>query len=202
MIDRVLINLNRGEGQEEKLARWHRRRESIVLYTFLLIFLILTLLTYNNYQAMQNLIQSKESKIARIERELEELQKQGQNVSKADVIAIAKLEKERFLWTKKIWALAEILPKGISITGLEFNNDVFFIKFIARIKPEEKDFDKISGVMDLLRGTESFYQDFMEIMFDKSQRIVVDEQDILSFTVVCKLRQTISRKDSGTRRRM
>lgn len=203
MVDRFLINLNRGEGQEEKLARWRRRREALMLYTFLAIFIVLTLFNYNNHRAMQELIQIKENKIERINRELEELQRQGQNVSKADVMALAQLEKNRFLWTKKFWALAEILPKGVAVTGMEFNNEVFFIKFIARLKKDEKDFDRISEIMELLRGTEGFYQDFFEIKFDKSHRIVVEGQDILSFSVASKLRKVVtSSKRRGSRRQM
>ncbi|NQS99241.1 MAG: PilN domain-containing protein [candidate division Zixibacteria bacterium] len=203
MLDRFIINLNRGEGQEEKLARWHRRREAFMLYTFLCIFIVLTLFNYNNHRAMQGLIQIKEEKIERINRELEELQRQGQNVSKADVLALAQLEKNRFLWTKKFWSLAEILPRGVAVTGMEFNNEVYFIKFIARLKQGEKDFDRISELMELLRGTEGFYQDFMEIKFDESHRIVVEDQDILSFSVVCKLRKVVTtQRERGSRRQM
>lgn len=204
MVDKFLINLNRGEGQEEKLARWRRRRESLTLYSFLLIFLILTAFTYNNHKALTSLIATKENKIAQINQKLAELEKQGQNVSKEDVMAIARLEKTRFLWTKKLWALAEVLPREIAVTGMEFSSNAFIIKFISRIKRGEKDFDKIDEIMALLQNTENFYKDFGDIKFAKSNRIVVDGQDILSFSVECKLRKTVkaSRRRSAGRRTM
>jgi Tfp pilus assembly protein PilN len=204
MIDMFLINLNRTEGQEEKLARWRKRKESITIYSFLFIFLILAIFTYNNHRAMSGLIVAKEQKIKRINRELEELAKQGRNVSKEDVLAIAQLEKTRFLWTKKFKALAEVLPKDVAVTGLEYGNNIFLIDFISRIRPEEKDFEKINEIMGYLQNTEDFYQEFGDIKFNKSHRITVDGQDILSFSVICKVRKTIkaSKKEMGARRSM
>lgn len=202
MIDRFLINLNRGEGREEKIARWRRRRESITLSVFLILFIVLSVFNLNNHQAMQELIDSKEAKVTRINRELDELKRQGQNVSKADVLNIARLEQQRFLWTKKFFALADILPKGVAVTGMEFASDNFSIKFIAKVKKDEKDFDKISEIMDLLKNTSNFYADFADIKFDRSHRIVVDKQDILSFAVVSKLRKTVTTRKSSSRRRM
>lgn len=202
MVDKFLINLNRDEGQEEKLARWRKRRESITMYSFLAVFLILTIFAYNNHKAMSRLIQTKEEKIARINIELDELAKEGQKVSKEDVMAIAKLEKTRFLWAKKFWAIAEVLPKEIAVTGMEFTNNQLVIKFISKVKFQEKDFDKIDEIMVLLKGTEDFYKDFQNIKFDKSSRIVVDGQDILSFSVLCTLRKTIQAEKRSTRRRV
>lgn len=204
MIDKFLINLNRDEGQEEKMARWRKRREAITMYSFLTVFIVLTLFTYSNHKALTQLVANKEEKIARINTELENLQKEGQNVSKDDVMAIAKLEKTRFLWSKKFWALAEVLPKDLCVTGMEFQNDHLVIKFISKIKSQQKDFDKIDEIISLMKNTEDFYKDFQNIKFDKSSRIVVDSQDVLSFNVVCTLRKTIKAQSSrrSTARRM
>ena len=204
MVTKFLINLNRGEGQEEKLARWRRRRENITLYSFLLIFLVLSAFTYNNHRTLKTLIDSKEAKIRRINNQLAELQKEGQNVSKEDVMAIARLEQQRFLWTKKLLTLAHVLPDDIAVTGLEFKNFDFIIKFIAKVRKEEKDFDKVNEIMTLLQNTEDFHRDFQDIKFDKSFRIEVDGQDILSFSVVAKLRKTVKadQKRSSQRRMM
>jgi hypothetical protein len=123
-------------------------------------------------------------------------------VSKEDVMAIARLEKTRFLWTRKILALAEVLPDDIAVTGMEFKNNAFIIKFISRIRKDERDFDKIDEIMELLKNTEDFYRDFSNIKFDKSSRIVVDGQEILSFSVLSTLRVTIkadSRRSTGRR---
>jgi Tfp pilus assembly protein PilN len=198
MVDRFLINLNRGEGQEEKLIRWRKRRESLTIYSILLVFIVLTVFNYNNYKTLKTLVQTKEEKIRLINHQLDELKRQGQNVSKADVMSIARLEKTRFLWTKKFWALAEVLPEGIAVTGMEFTSDAFIVKFISKVKKNEKDFEKVSNIMDLLKGTQEFYSDFKDVKFAESHRIVVDRQDVLSFSIKCNLRKTI--KTSGSRK--
>ena len=204
MVDRFLINLNRGEGQEEKLIRWRKRRESLTIYSILLVFIVLSVFNYNNYKTLKTLVQTKEEKIRLINHQLDELKRQGQNVSKADVMAIARLEKTRFLWTKKFWALAEVLPEGIAVTGMEFTSDAFIVKFISKVKRDEKDFEKVSHIMDLLKGTQEFYSDFKDVKFAESHRIVVDQQDVLSFSIKCNLRKTIKTSDSRKtdRRRM
>jgi hypothetical protein len=46
--------------------------------------------------------------------------------------------------------------------------------------------------MELLKGTEDFFKDFMDIKFSESQRITVEGQDILSFAVQCNLRKTVT----------
>ncbi|MBC8205059.1 hypothetical protein ISS30_07250 [bacterium] len=201
MIKSFKINLNKGEGQEEKLARWRRRRESITLTVFFLIFFFVSAFNYSNHKALKDLINIKENKISQIQHQLDELKREGQNVSKDDVIALARLEQTRFLWTKKFRALADVLPEHVAVTALEFNNDEFIVKLIARIKKNEKEFDKISEIMDLLKTTEDFYQDFASIKFDQSHRIIVDGQDILSFSIVSKLRQTISTTSGRSRSR-
>jgi len=196
MVDRFLINLNRGEGREEKMARWKRRKESLILSVFLALFLVLSILNYNNHKAMKTLIVSKEQKIERVNRELDELKREGQNVSKADVLALARLEQNRFLWTKKFYSIAEMLPKNVAVTGMEFANDAFIIRYISKVRKDEKDFDKISEIMELMKNTQDFYEDFADIKFDQSHRIKVEGQDILSFSVVCKMRKTVTTKKS------
>lgn len=197
MVERFLINLNRGEGREEKLARWRRRRESLTMTVFLIIFLIMSAFNYNNHKSLQSLIDAKESKVTRINRELDELKRQGQNVSKEDVMSIANLEKTRFLWTKKFFAISDMLPKDLAVTGMEFANDIFTIRYIAKVKKDEKDFDRISEVIELMKGTQDFYSDFANIKFDQSHRIIVDSQDILSFSIKCDLRKTVKSRRSS-----
>lgn len=202
MVKCFKINLNKGEGQEEKLSRWRRRRESMTLSVFFIIFLVLAMFNYSNHKALKELIDIKEDKYRQIQVELDELKEQGQNVSKEDVVALARLEKTRFLWTKKFWALSDILPKHIAVTSMELSNYEMIIKFISRIKMKEREFDKISEIMELLQTTQEFYQDFQSIKFDQSHRIVVDGQNILSFSIACKLRKAVTTKRRSKSRRI
>lgn len=112
-------------------------------------------------------------------------------------MALANLETERFLWARRLEVLADVLPTGMSITGLELANNRFFLHCIAKVDSSEKEFDIISRFVDLLKTTPDFRQGMYEVKFDKSLRKVVEEQDALMFSVECITRDP----DRGKRNR-
>lgn len=187
MVKLFSINLNKSEGHAEREARWRRRRETITISFFLVIFLILTLYTLRNHQAMGEIIKAKEQKIAEIDRRLDELQRTGKNISKADVQTLARMEKERFLWASKLRALSDILPKDVILTLLEFNKRQLRIKAISKIMSDEREFDKVSEFMDMLKSTPFFYREFTNIRFSESHRVTIEKQEILSITITCTI---------------
>jgi Tfp pilus assembly protein PilN len=187
MVNLFSINLNKSEGHAEREARWRKRREGLVITIFLLLFIVLSLYTYRNHQALGNIIQAKQQQIAEIDKRLEELQRAGKNISKNDVLTLARMEKERFLWGSKLKALAEILPSDVVVTLLEFNNRQLRIKAISKILTDEKEFDKVSELMDMLKTTPFFYREFTNIRFSESHRVKVEDQEILSITIECTI---------------
>jgi Tfp pilus assembly protein PilN len=181
MVKVFSINLNKSEGH------WRKRREAIVIASFVIIFVVLSLYTFANHRALGDIIQTKKDKIAEIDRRLRELEKSGKNISKGDVLTLARMEKERFLWARKLKALADILPEDVALTLLEFNRRELRIKAISKIMPEEKEFDKVSEFMDVLKSTPFFYQEFTNIRFSESHRVRIEDQEILSITITCTI---------------
>jgi Tfp pilus assembly protein PilN len=201
MVRCFTINLNKGEARAELAVRRQRRTQRIVMAVFVLVFLAIGALNLNGYMELKSIVQEKQNKIAQIQRQLEELQRSGQNVSKQDVLALAKLEQKRFLWTRRLEALGEILPENMAITGLEFHNLDFTIKAISQIKKDQKEFDQVVAFMDMLKGTPFFYTDFDGIRFEKSSRVAIEDQDILSMAIVCQVGSELIRAPGSRSRR-
>ena len=187
MITQFTINLNKGEDIAEREARWRRRREVITLTVLIIAVLITTMIDIGQYQIIEGIITTKETIIRDIDRQLDSLKKTGKNISKQDVLALAKLEKERVLWTKKLLGLGTELPNEMALTYLEFKNNIFLIRFITTIKSNEKEFDKVKEMIDKLRASPMFFRDFREMRLKEQHRAEVDEQTILSFSVLCTL---------------
>lgn len=190
MVKLFSINLNKSEGHAEREARWRKRRENLTIGLFIVLFAVLSLYIYRNHQALGAVIQAKEKQIQEIDKRLEEMQRTGKNISKSDVLTLARMEKERFLWATKLKALADILPQDVILTLLEFNNRQLRIKAISKIMADEKEFDKVAQLMDMLKSTPFFYREFSNIRFTESHRVKVEDQEILAITIECSIEKT------------
>ncbi|MCC6477521.1 PilN domain-containing protein [bacterium] len=188
MVRQFTINLNKGEGELVLRQRKQERRSFLLLGILGLVFAVLGGITWAQNQAINQVIKSREDKLARIQFELDSLKREGTNVSKDDVTALATLEQERFLWARRLEVLSEILPAGTSITGMELQNHRLEISALAQVDSTQKEFEVISHFVDLLKTTPDFRQGMYEIKFDKSLRKEVEEQDCLMFSVVCQTR--------------
>jgi hypothetical protein len=196
MIKQFLINLNKGEGELVLKRKKQERRSFLMLALIVLIFIVLGGLTWAQNEAINQEIRNRESKLARIQFELDSLQREGTNVSKQDVMALAKLEKERFLWAKRLERLADLMPAGVAITGLEYQQHVFEIQCIAMIDSSQKEFDTISKFIELLKSTPDFRSGLFDVKFDQSVRKLVEEQDVLLFSVDCLTRDPDFRRNA------
>lgn len=185
MVKQFTINLNKGEGANILRMRRQERRNYLILSLFVLVFAVLGGLTWAQNKAVNDVIRSRESKLDRIKFVLDSLKREGTNVSKDDVMALNKLEMERFLWAKRLEKLSEILPAGTVLTQLEYENKVFKIHAMSQVKPEQKEFEIVSKFIELLKTTPEFKQGFYEIRFDQSIRKIVEEQDVLLYSVEC-----------------
>lgn len=188
MVRIFTINLNKGEGELVLRQRRQERRSFLLLFLMGLVFAVLGGITWAQNEAINDVIKSREQKLARIQFELDSLKREGTNVSKDDVMALATLEQERFLWARRLEVLAEVLPPGMSVTGLELTNNRFFMHCLAQVDSTQKEFDIISQFVDLLKTTPDFRSGMFEIKFDKSLRKSVEGQDALMFSVECVTR--------------
>jgi Tfp pilus assembly protein PilN len=185
MIKQFTINLNKGEGEQLIRLRRQERRAYLVLALFVILFLVLGGLTWAQNEAINDVIAGRQAKLDRIRFELDSLKREGTKVSKDDVIALARLENERFLWAKRLEKLAEILPSGMALTELVYENEILNISAVAQVDPEQKEFDQVSSFIDLLKTTPEFRSGFFEIRLHESIRRMVEEQDVVEFTIEC-----------------
>ncbi len=187
MVKQFKINLNRQEGYAQRLERKRRMRERITLTVITLFVLVTMGLTYTADTRMREIVDNKEYQLERIVAKIDSLQQAGQNVSKQDVLALARLDAERVLWTKKFAAMADLMPDHMALTELTFNRGVFTIEAITDIEPGQKEFDKVKLLMDRLQATPRFMEDFRDIKFKSSERDEEDGQELLHFTITCRL---------------
>jgi len=199
MITQFSINLNKGEDIAEREARWRKRREVIILTVLIIAVLVVAMINIGQYQMIEGVVATKETIIRDIDRQLDSLKKTGKNISKEDVLALAKLEKERVLWTKKLLGLGTELPEEMALTYMEFKNNILLLRFITTIKHDEKEFDKVKEIIDKLRASPMFFRDFREMRLKEQHRAEVDEQTILSFSVLCMLERSGTAEVRGRR---
>jgi len=197
MITQFTINLNKGEDIAERVARSRRRVEIITVTVLGLFVIVLSLINVQQYKAIGSVVATKESIIRNIDRQLDSLKKTGKNISKEDVLALAKLEKERVLWTKKLLAMGELLPQEMALTYVEFKNNVLLLRFLSTINKDEKEFDKVKSMIDQLRASPLFFRDFADMKLKEQHRGDVEDQDILTFSVLCNIEKGKLTGDSG-----
>jgi Tfp pilus assembly protein PilN len=201
MITQFTINLNKGEDLAEREARWRKRREIITLSVLVVLVLVFALINVQQYTTAENILLVKEQTIKDIDRRLDSLKKTGKNISKQDVLALAKLEKERVLWIKKFLSLGELLPNEMAVTYLEYKNQMLLLRFISTISKEEKEFDRVKEIIDKLRGSNLFFRDFSEMRLKEQHQTDVEGQTILSFSVLSKIdKGATTRRGSRGRR--
>lgn len=185
MVKQFTINLNKGEGEVVVRMRRQERRSYLVLSLFALVFIILGGLTWAQNGAMNDVIHQRQEKLDRIRFELDSLKREATKVSKDDVMALARLENERFLWARRLEKLAEIMPSRMAVTAIEYQNRVFTLRALAQVDSSQKEFEIISKFIELLKTTPEFRQGLFEIRFDQSVRKVMQDQDVLIFSVEC-----------------
>jgi Tfp pilus assembly protein PilN len=168
MIKQFTINLNKGEGEVVLRMRKQERRSYLLLILLALVFIVLAGLTWAQNQQMNDVISSRQQKLDRIKFELDSLKREATKVSKDDVLALAKLENDRFLWSRRLEKLAEILPAGMAVTGLQYQNKILTLNCLAQVDTTVKEFEVISKFIELLKSTPEFREGLFEIRFDQS----------------------------------
>jgi len=58
------------------------------------------------------------------------------------------------------------------------------MRFITTIKKDEKEFDKVKDLIDKLRASPLFFHDFLSMQLKEQHQTNVEEQTILSFSVL------------------
>jgi len=185
MINQFTINLNKGEDVAEREMRWRKRREVITLTLLTIVALLLVGFNYQQHKSMNEITAIKARTIRDIDRQLDSLKRTGKNISKDDVMALAKLEKDRVLWTKKLLAVGQLIPEDMALSYIEYKNNILLIRFIGTVKSNQKEFDAVKEMIDRLRNSPLFFRDFADMRLKEQHQAKVGEQDIMSFSVTC-----------------
>ncbi|MBD3165512.1 hypothetical protein GF324_02850 [bacterium] len=191
MVDMFQINLNRQEGYAQREARKRKIRDRITVTLITILLLGMGYFTWTNDEELRNIERTKEKQLKSIIAQIDSLQRAGQNVNKEDVLSLARLDKERVFWTKKFRAIAERLPKEMTITSLELKRNTFDIGAITPIEENEREFDMVMLYMDRLRKTPEFFEDIDQMKFTESQRFKAGQQEILDFIVTCDIQKSV-----------
>ena len=114
----IVINLNKSESAETKLAR-SKEQLRWVIFSFLIILLLgVNGRVWMISAGYNSIINKKQKEISRLKSEINQLQSQGKNLSKDDILSFADLEQNRFLWAKNLEKMGTLTPDDIAITGL------------------------------------------------------------------------------------
>lgn len=179
----IVINLNKAESKESKTERWKDRSRWLVFGVLVLLLLGANGVAFYVYMGYNELIDNYLNKRVQIEEQIEQLQSKGKNLSKSDIIRLAKLEEGRMLWARNLELLGAMTADDMAITGLDYRYGKLRIEGIAVIYENEKEFDIINNYIVKLQSNEEFARNFGRIKFLKSSRRNVRAQEILMFEI-------------------
>jgi len=156
----IIINLNQKESRQTRIERW-RERGRWAIFTIILLFLVGTNgLVYYIGQNYSQLIEQKEFEIKNVKQEILELREKGKNLSKADIVDLAKLESNRILWARTLQLLGQLTPEDIALTGLKYKNMRLMIEGIAVNYADQKEFDIVHNYLNDSKKEPGFLQAF------------------------------------------
>ena len=188
----ILINLNQKESDQSRTARIREiMRWSVLTILIGLLFGGNVSIWYigMNYN---NLLNSKERDIKQIKYEISKLLEKGKNLSKQDIMTLAKLENNRFMWAECFQRLGNMTPDDMSITGLKFKRNKLIIKGIASTYKGKKKFEQIENFVHALKADKIFSNQFMNLKLKNHEILTVRGQEIVSFEIEAPLKSTSS----------
>ena len=192
----ILINLNKSETSES-LALKNKERIRWGIFGVLVGLLVFanTFVWYIGFN-YNGLINKKSFEITQIKKEIGLLREKGKNLSKQDIMTLAKLENNRFLWAENLERLGEMTPEDMSITELKYRKKKLYIKGIATTYAGQKDFEQVERFINLLKSDSDFSNHFTRLKLMNHELINVRGQDIVSFELEAPLAsiQPISKK--------
>jgi len=190
----ISINLNQtinkavlAEMKKEK-SRWIMGGS-----IFLLLVISFGLLISLNV-SLATLVEKRGQRIDKIISDTKALKKEGIDLAKNDIESYYDFENNRIFWSEKLQKLSVITPEYMAITEINYTNGRMVISAVSQINPDEKDFKVIDRFVNLLKDTEEFNRDFVEIKFQSSERVVSRGLEVLSFQVYGKIDKKLIKK--------
>ncbi|PIZ68565.1 MAG: hypothetical protein COY19_03560 [Candidatus Marinimicrobia bacterium CG_4_10_14_0_2_um_filter_48_9] len=199
MINVIKINLNQAMSRASRREVVRERLRWTYFWSIGALLLVGVAVFYLEYAAVNSIIKQKQDQVRDIKEQIRKLQQQGKNLSKADIMSLAKLESGRIFWAEKFRELSKVLPEDMAITRLNFKNDALVIEGVSRIFLGEREFDVINRLIDRLRTDDIFSRDFEDVKFSKFSRVSVLKQDIVEFEIVARVKSHSTRPTKGSR---
>ena len=199
MINVIKINLNQAMSRASRREVVRERLRWTYFWSIGALLLVGVAVFYLEYAAVNNIIKQKQDQVRDIKEQIRKLPQQGKNLSKADIMSLAKLESGRIFWAEKFRELSKVLPEDMAITRLNFKNDALVIEGVSRIFLGEREFDVINRLIDRLRTDDIFSRDFEDVKFSKFSRVSVLKQDIVEFEIVARVKSHSTRPTKGSR---
>ena len=184
----ILINLNQVESDQSRSARFRENlRWSILTILVLLLFGGNVFVWYMgiNYD---KLLQRKKSEITQIRDEISQLLKKGKNLSKQDILMLAELENNRFMWADCLQRLGNMTFIDMSLTGLKFKKRKLLIQGIASTYKGKKEFEQIENFIHTLNSDRDFSSNFVRLKLKHHELRKIRNQEIVSFEIEATLK--------------
>jgi Tfp pilus assembly protein PilN len=184
----IIINLNQKESRQTRMERWRERGRWAIFTTILLLLIGTNGLVYYIGQNYSQLIAQKEAEIQNVKKEILQLREKGKNLSKADIIDLAKLESDRILWARTLQLLGQLTPEDIALTGLKYKNQRLMIEGIAVNYADQKEFEIVHNYLNALKKNRDFSKHFSRIKFSQGSIKTIRGQDIIQFVIEATVR--------------
>ena len=188
--DYIIINLNKAESAESRLDRI-RERFRWAIFSLLLVLLVgVNIQVFRISLGYNKIIDQKKLQIKNLKVEINNLESEGKNLSKDDILSFATLEQERFLWAQNLEKMGAVTPDDIAITGLRFKRGKLVIKGIALTFEDRKDFEIIDEYVQTLRKNKEFSDNFKRIKYVGHSKVSIREQQIIRFEIEASIKKS------------
>ena len=185
----IVINLNKAESAETRIER-AKERGRWILFSIIFALLIGANVRVGMISVGYNsIIDKKKKEISRLKEEINNLQSQGKNLSKYDILSFADLEQDRFLWAQNMEKMGKVTPDDIAITGLRYKREKLLIFGIALTFEDRKDFEIIDEYVQTLRRNKSFSDNFKRIKYVGHSKVSIREQQIIRFEIEASVKK-------------
>ena len=190
----IVINLNQAESAETRIERIRERVRWGIFGTFIVLLIAANGQVLMVSRGYDKVIDQKKSEIKRIKQEIKDLRAKGKNLSKEDIMSLAKLEQDRFLWARNMELLGEMTPEDMAITGMKFKHNKLMVSGIANVYKDRKDFEIIDNYVNTLRNNKEFSENFNPIKFQGHSRSNARGQEVMNFDVIATAKKPMKNK--------
>lgn len=189
------INLNKGEDKAARIAQQLEMQRWALVVVFAVLGAVVSGFAWNYNNQLDDMIADRQAQIEDIKAELHELQDTGSKLSKVDIMNLAKLEKSRLQWTRKIMGLAMESTRDMALTSVRFEKGLLYILGVHKVREGRDPIEEVMDFVEQLKANKLFNQDFVSVQFANSADIISHDQPALSFEIHCKIMPGFLNKD-------